>query len=112
MFFATDKDDPAERASRCFQAVAHAPQAAPGIRLIRIDGHTDSQGNRLYNIDLSQRRTRARNWLIQHGIEESRLAAEGYGPDRPIATNKTVEGRQNRRVEFHIVDNGGVTTAQ
>ncbi len=46
-----------------------------------------------------------RNWLIQHGIEESRLAAEGYGPDRPIATNKTNAGRgKNRRVEFVIVD--------
>ncbi len=114
VFFATDKDVILPQSFPVLQAVAHALQAAPGIRMVRIEGHTDSQGNRLYNIDLSQRRTRSvRNWLMQHGIEESRLAAEGFGPDRPIATNNTVEGRaKNRRVEFHIADNGTPAGAQ
>ena len=106
VYFATDKDVILEQSFPVLQAVASALQAAPGIRLIRIVGHTDSQGARLYNIDLSQRRARSvQTWLLQHGIDESRLAAEGYGPDRPIATNKTIPGRaKNRRVEFHIVE--------
>src|SRR5262249_25021904 len=44
-------------------------------------------------------------YLIEHGIAAERLVFKGYGPDRPIADNSTLEGRQrNRRVEFHIVD--------
>lgn len=109
VFFATDKDVILPQSFPVLQAVAGALSATPGIRLLRIEGHTDSQGNRMYNIDLSQRRVRSvRNWLIQHGIEEARLAAEGFGPDRPVDTNKTVAGRaKNRRVEFHIADPPG-----
>ena len=44
-------------------------------------------------------------WLSSHGIDESRLASAGFGLDRPIADNATEDGRrENRRVEFHIVD--------
>ena len=112
VYFATDKDVILAQSFPVLQAVASALQAAPGIRLIRIEGHTDSQGARLYNIDLSQRRARSvQIWLIQHGIDDSRLAAEGYGPDRPIATNKTDAGRaKNRRVEFHIVEGNNSAT--
>jgi outer membrane protein OmpA-like peptidoglycan-associated protein len=43
------------------------------------------------------------NYLIKQGIEPDRLEAVGYGPDRPIAANQTLEGRAaNRRVEFVI----------
>lgn len=66
-----------------------------------IEGHTDSMGNEAYNIDLSQRRADAvRQYLISRfGVSASRLSAKGYGPSRPIADNKTVEGRaKNRRV--------------
>jgi outer membrane protein OmpA-like peptidoglycan-associated protein len=49
-----------------------------------------------------------RAWLTKHGVEEARLSSAGYGPDRPIADNKTDDGRrQNRRVEFHIVGDEG-----
>ena len=44
-------------------------------------------------------------WLVEHGIAPSRLTSEGFGLDRPIDTNDTEEGRRNnRRVEFHLVD--------
>jgi OOP family OmpA-OmpF porin len=43
-------------------------------------------------------------WLVKHGIDASRLTAQGFGPERPIDDNGTDAGRwNNRRVEFHIV---------
>ena len=43
--------------------------------------------------------------LVTRGIEKGRLTAKGYGPDRPIASNTTDEGRQsNRRVQFNIIE--------
>ena len=76
------------------------------IRRIRIEGHTDSQGTDDYNMDLSQRRAESVvRWLVEHGIDASRMEAQGFGESRPIANNRTRGGRQtNRRVEFHIVD--------
>lgn len=44
-----------------------------------------------------------KDWLVSKGIEAKRLTAEGYGDTRPVASNKTKEGRaQNRRVEFVV----------
>jgi OOP family OmpA-OmpF porin len=44
-----------------------------------------------------------RTYLVGHGIAESRLTAVGIGPDRPIESNSTADGRaRNRRVEFHV----------
>ena len=66
-----------------------------------IEGHTDSRGSDRYNQKLSFRRANAvRDYLInKFGIAPDRLKAEGFGESRPIATNKTKEGRQrNRRV--------------
>ena len=66
-----------------------------------IVGHTDSTGNRRDNIKLSKARADSiRAYLIQNfGIRASRVKALGYGPDRPVASNNTAEGRQtNRRV--------------
>jgi outer membrane protein OmpA-like peptidoglycan-associated protein len=78
-------------------------------RPIVILGHTDSKGSEDLNMQLSHKRAEAvRNYLIQHGIEESRLTAEGMGEAQPIADNKTAEGRaNNRRVE--IILQGSVT---
>lgn len=75
------------------------------IRL-EIRGHTDSTGTRQHNMKLSERRADAvREYMIKNGISPERLAAVGFGPDRPIGDNKTVSGRQkNRRTEFFILD--------
>jgi outer membrane protein OmpA-like peptidoglycan-associated protein len=109
VFFALDKDVILAKSFPVLQAVADAMKAAAGLKKIRIEGHTDSQGNPAYNVDLSERRTKSvRKWLIDHGIAEERLDAKGYGQTRPIATNKTVDGRaKNRRVEFHIAEGTG-----
>jgi len=106
VFFATDKDIILPQSFPVLQAVADALKAAQQIRQVRIEGHTDSQGVRIYNVDLSQRRAASvRRWLMEHGIEEGRVVSEGFGPDRPVDTNATVAGRaKNRRVEFHIVE--------
>ena len=69
-----------------------------------IIGHTDNVGSAPYNLNLSNRRAQSvRQYLIDRGIDASRLTADGKGLTKPIATNTTVEGRQqNRRVEFVV----------
>lgn len=76
------------------------------IRRVRIEGHTDDRGNDAANLELSARRAAAvRTWLVEHGIAEGRLESAGLGETRPVADNRTAQGRSaNRRVEFHIVD--------
>jgi SH3 domain-containing YSC84-like protein 1 len=68
---------------------------------IRVEGYTDSRGNPEANRKLSEDRAQAVvNWLTEHGVDRSRLAARGYGQSRPVGTNSTDAGRQkNRRVE-------------
>jgi outer membrane protein OmpA-like peptidoglycan-associated protein len=68
---------------------------------IEISGHTDNVGDAKSNKSLSQRRADAcRTYLIKKGIDGGRVTAVGYGDQRPIAPNDTVDGRQrNRRIE-------------
>jgi outer membrane protein OmpA-like peptidoglycan-associated protein len=72
---------------------------------ISIEGHTDSVGTEVSNLRLSQRRAEAvRDYLMAKGIGPARLDATGFGPTRPVASNKTAKGRaQNRRTEFRVV---------
>jgi outer membrane protein OmpA-like peptidoglycan-associated protein len=71
---------------------------------ITVEGHTDSQGSEASNLDLSQRRAQAvRDFLVSRGVPTENISATGIGMSRPIADNKTVEGRaQNRRVEIIV----------
>ncbi len=77
----------------------------PDVR-VRFEGHTDSQGSRELNTKLSDNRAKAvRSYMIENGIDASRMQAKGYGPDRPVAPNDTEEGRaQNRRTEMVILE--------
>ncbi|WIG92953.1 OmpA family protein [Myxococcus sp. SDU36] len=97
---------------RNLDAVADYLKANPGVSL-RIEGHTDSTGPDELNRTLSQERADAvRTYLIQRGVTSSRLTAKGYGPDRPLTTNDTPEGRgTNRRVEF-VTESGGASPAR
>jgi outer membrane protein OmpA-like peptidoglycan-associated protein len=85
--------------------VARVLNAHAQIARIRIEGHTDDQGNDGYNKKLSQRRADAvRAYLIKQGVDASRLEAAGFGEEQPKTENTTIEGRAtNRRVEFVIV---------
>lgn len=76
----------------------------PEVKKVRIEGHTDKTGSAKLNKKLSaDRAASVKKWLIGKGITADRLSSEGFGPDRPIDTNDTEQGkRNNRRVEFHI----------
>ncbi len=73
---------------------------------ILIEGHTDSTGSAAYNLDLSRRRAEAVMSLLRaQGIDATRLRAEGFGMNQPVADNTSAEGRRrNRRVEIIISD--------
>lgn len=72
---------------------------------IRIEGHTDSQGDAVFNQTLSVKRAEAiKAYLIEKGIKKERLETVGYGTSMPISDNRTDAGRAlNRRVEFIVV---------
>jgi OOP family OmpA-OmpF porin len=71
---------------------------------LKLAGHTDITGSRALNMRLSKERAESvKSYLVSQGANASRIEATGYGPDQPIASNKTAEGRQqNRRVEFTL----------
>ena len=73
---------------------------------IRIEGHTDSTGDSVTNLQISeQRATAVMDALVSLGVEAARITAAGMGEDFPIATNDTEEGRaQNRRVDVILLD--------
>ncbi|HHH10687.1 MAG TPA: OmpA family protein, partial [Sorangium sp.] len=72
---------------------------------IEVQGHTDNKGGADLNRRLSKRRADAvMAAIVRRGVEAKRLVAKGYGPDKPIASNDTKEGRaKNRRVAFRIL---------
>ena len=74
---------------------------------IEISGHTDNRGSLEYNTKLSRSRAKAVvDYLIEKGVDSTRLSYEGYAFTQPISDNDTDEGRQlNRRVEFKVLEN-------
>jgi OOP family OmpA-OmpF porin len=84
--------------------VDHAVQVIqqnPGMQVV-VEGNTDSVGSDDYNMKLSRRRAETvRDYMVQKGISASRIDTVAYGETRPVASNKTAEGRaQNRRVDI------------
>lgn len=73
-------------------------------RQVIVEGYTDSVGSASYNQGLSERRAESvRRALIRAGVEPTRIVAQGYGKEYPVADNSTDSGRaQNRRVEVTI----------
>ena len=71
-----------------------------------IEGHTDSTGSETLNEKLSAKRAAAvKNYLVQNGIDVSRLESNGFGESNPIDSNKTRAGRaNNRRVEIKVTN--------
>lgn len=72
--------------------------------IIKVAGHTDSQGSSEYNQILSEKRADSvRSYFIQRGIISGRVQSIGYGKRFPIDTNQTAAGRENnRRVELTL----------
>ena len=76
--------------------------------VVDIEGNTDSTGSRNYNVQLSHARAdEVRNYLVQkYGFPTARLRTAGNGPDRPIDSNATPEGREkNRRTDIKVYAN-------
>ncbi|WNG43632.1 OmpA family protein [Archangium minus] len=105
VFFATGKAVIQPRSFKMLDQVAKVLQQHPEVDQMVIEGHTDNRGNAEANRKLSLARAEAvKGYLVRKGVEPSRLEAKGFGPDRPIVSNKTEKGRAaNRRVEFIIV---------
>jgi len=104
--FNSGSDVLARSAAPLLSEVAAVLKANPHIRRVRIEGHTDDQGDEEMNVDLSERRASSvRARLVELGVEPTRLLPRGYGATRPVASNATPEGRRkNRRVDFRIID--------
>jgi outer membrane protein OmpA-like peptidoglycan-associated protein len=102
--FATAKFRVLPDSFKLLNQVAQVLGDFPKMR-ISIEGHTDNIGGEGANMKLSQRRAEAvRDYLVSRGVSPARLEAIGYGPTKPIASNKTPKGKaKNRRTEFRIV---------
>jgi len=76
----------------------------PQLR-VEVQGHTDDVGSDIANQRLSESRANSvRDWLIQRGIDESRMTARGYGKTSPLVPNDSAENRaKNRRIQFRIL---------
>jgi OOP family OmpA-OmpF porin len=98
----TDKLKPESEA-----ALTHIKQfldAKTYITLLRIEGHTDNDGNAATNQTLTEKRALSvARWLVAKGVDCKRLIAVGFGNTKPIAANNTPEGKaQNRRTEIRM----------
>lgn len=101
--FGTDSAELSTGAESTLDSVHRLLAARPDLELV-IEGHTDSTANDAHNLDLSRRRAEAVcAWLTARGVSKNRLRAEGLGESRPVADNRTSQGRRlNRRVEIRV----------
>ena len=102
--FDTDKDKIKAESKPILERAVEVLAQFPDVR-IEISGHTDSRGGYEHNVDLSQRRAESvKRYLVDAGIDAARIETRGAGPNEPIATNDTAEGRaKNRRIEVKIL---------
>ncbi|MBS1808100.1 MAG: OmpA family protein [Acidobacteria bacterium] len=79
------------------------------ITLVRIEAHSDNQGQPATNQTLTEKRALAvAKWLVEHGVECKRLLPVGFGSTKPVAANDTPEGRaQNQRIEIAMAEMRG-----
>ncbi|MBM4778270.1 MAG: OmpA family protein [Archangiaceae bacterium] len=108
VFFKVGSDIIDPRSFAMLDNVAQVLNGHPEVEKVRVEGHTDNQGDPKKNLDLSQRRANSvKKYLVEKGkVADGRLTATGYGDQKPIEDNKTPAGREkNRRVVFSIAGN-------
>lgn len=102
IFFATDSAEIRAESEPALAAIADVLKRHPDWHM-SIEGHTDSQADDAYNLDLSKQRAAAVKVALVtlYDIADARLTTDGHGESKPIGDNKTLAGRaQNRRVEL------------
>lgn len=106
IYFDTGKATIQPRSFDLLNEIAAVLEANPQLKLVRVEGHTDDVGSPTSNLRLSKARAGSvRQYLVEHGIDATRLDARGFGESYPIQSNELEAGRAaNRRVEFIIVD--------
>ena len=110
VLFETGKARLNDRAREALARFAGIVGVYPSMRM-RIEGHTDSTGSLEFNRTLSyERAASVRDYLVGQGVNSANIEIAGMGPDQPVASNETSEGRtRNRRVE--IILTGDLKTA-
>lgn len=103
IYFETDSDVLKPESKKDLDMLSDILKRNPQANL-DVEGHTDNTGSAEHNLDLSTRRAAAVvKYLVDKGIDATRLASHGYGETMPVATNDTPEGRAlNRRVELKV----------
>ena len=103
--FETDSARLTASATEQLRNVAGILRAYPAVK-VKIGGYTDNTADAAHNLELSQARaSAAMQQIVAMGIDATRVAAEGYGEQHPVADNSTPEGRQrNRRVDIRVTD--------
>lgn len=93
-----------EQGMAVLDEMSAAMQKLRGVK-VEVIGHTDNAGSRAGNLSLSQARAEAvKAYIVAKGIPTETIAVSGEGPDRPVADNRTAEGKaRNRRIEFKVV---------
>jgi outer membrane protein OmpA-like peptidoglycan-associated protein len=102
--FATGKATILPKSFPLLNQVASVIRSHPNIPGITVEGHTDDQGRARRNMELSRDRAASVvNYLVGHGIAQSRLSSAGFGATRPAMPGRSEEARaRNRRVDFII----------
>lgn len=104
IFFETNSTRIQERSQPLLAEIAQVVRAREDLGVVSIEGHTDSRGSDVYNLELSLGRAESvRQFLIDAGVPESRLVARGFGKSRPLVAGDTPAAHAtNRRVEFRL----------
>ena len=104
ILFNTGKSSFQKQTIPVLQAITAILKEYPSAKF-SLEGHTDSTGSDALNQKLSEERAAAvKNFLVENGIDASRLSSKGFGESMPVDSNKTAKGKaNNRRVEVKLV---------
>jgi general secretion pathway protein A len=103
IYFEHNSNELPPKAYETLESIVKFTSQRPDLK-ITVEGYTDSHGDPVYNKQLSKYRAdMVKNYLVGHGIAPANIVAIGRGPQNPMQSNETYEGRkQNRRVEILV----------